>query len=278
MEETNLLEEVLNEISWSGSSPQTETQEPQNTVSEGSIPENRSIIIEETTSRFSSAEWFDEVCNSRITLGGAGGIGSWFGVLVSRLKPASLIVYDPDTVEAANLSGQCYGYGSVGQYKTQALHNLMKSMSNYYGATGINGEFNEESQYTSPIMVGAFDNMTARREFYHKWKHIYKDNPNALFIDGRLAAEEFQIFSIKGKDIYHMHLYEDKFLFSDSEAEETLCSYKQTSHCAAMIASVMINILTNFMANRLDTVIERPVPFFTSYDCVRMFLKTSDML
>ncbi len=40
---------------------------------------------------------------------------------------------------------------------------------------------------------------------------------NCLFIDGRLAAEEFQVFCIKGSDNYSMHRYSHDYLFSDEE-------------------------------------------------------------
>jgi hypothetical protein len=63
-------------------------------------------------------------------------------------------------------------------------------------------------------------------------------------------------------------------LFDDSEAEETICSYKQTSFCANMIASVMVNCFVNFIANQCNPLIPRDVPFFTEYDASMMFFKT----
>ena len=100
------------------------------------------------------------------------------------------------------------------------------------------------------------------------------EKANCLYIDGRLAAEEFQVFCIKGTDDYLMKKYEENWLFDDREAEETLCSYKQTSFCANMIASVMINLFVNFIANKCNPIIERELPFYTNYDAERMYLKT----
>ena len=71
-----------------------------------------------------------------------------------------------------------------------------------------------------------------------------------------------------------MKEYEEKWLFSDEEAEETVCSYKQTSHCACMIASMMVNLFTNFIANLCEPLVERDVPFLTYYDAPTMYLKT----
>ena len=129
-------------------------------------------------------------------------------------------------------------------------------------------------------MICGFDNMAARSTFYEKWKQKVLSYPagsdnrkKCLFIDGRLAAEEFQVLSIQGDDERAMVEYENKWLFSDSEAEETICSYKQTTFMANMIASVMVNVFVNFVANQCGPIIDRDVPFFISYDASTMFTK-----
>jgi hypothetical protein len=95
-----------------------------------------------------------------------------------------------------------------------------------------------------------------------------------LFIDGRLAAESFQIFCIRGDDTVNIDRYEKEYLFSDEEAEAELCSYKQTSYCANMIGSYIVNLYTNFIANTLNPIIKRDLPFKTYYDASLMYLKT----
>lgn len=80
-----------------------------------------------------------------------------------------------------------------------------------------------------------------------------------------MAAEKFQVLAITGDDEYNIKRYKDEFLFSDEEAEETLCSYKQTTYMANMIGSVMVNLFTNFMANKAGSPIPRSLPFLTSY-------------
>lgn len=88
-----------------------------------------------------------------------------------------------------------------------------------------------------------------------------------------MAAEEFQVFAIKGDDKRAMEIYEEEWLFDDSEAEETLCSYKQTTFMANMIGSVMVNLFVNFVANECDPVFPRDVPFLTTYDASTMYFK-----
>lgn len=244
------------------------------------IPVNsQTIAVDETTSRFSGAIWYEEIQKQTVTLAGVGGIGSYVGFLLGRLKPQRLIIYDPDRVETVNMSGQLYGQTDVGNYKSLALANMVRNYANYNNIVALNDRFEANSEATD-IMICGFDNMTARRTFYEKWKQKVLSYPagsdnrkKCLFIDGRLAAEEFQVLSIQGDDERAMVEYEDKWLFSDAEAEETICSYKQTTFMANMIASVMVNVFVNFVANQCGPIIDRDVPFFISYDASTMFTK-----
>lgn len=242
------------------------------------IPENSATItIDETTSRFSGAIWYEQIQKQIVTLAGVGGIGSYCAFLLARMKPERLIIYDPDKVEAVNMSGQLYGRHDLGAYKSVALAGMIKDYADYYSMVTHTERFTEESEATD-IMICGFDNMEARKVFYNKWKsHISgkseEEKAKCLFIDGRLAAEEFQVLSIQGNDNRAMAEYEVMWLFNDAEAEETICSYKQTTFMANMIASVMVNVFVNFIANQCGPIIDRDVPFFISYDAGTMFTK-----
>lgn len=233
----------------------------------------------DSTSRFSSAIWYEKIQQQTVILAGLGGIGTYLAFLLSRMHPASVFIYDDDTVETVNLSGQMFSSNDVGTLKTTAVRNMMRSFSGYGDVFAVEDRFTSSSQ-PGNIMICGFDNMQARKTFFKRWcDHVksftdLSDRANCLFIDGRLAAESFQVFCIKGNDPYGMEKYEEQWLFDDSEAEETVCSYKQTSFCANMIASVMVNCFVNFIANQCNPLIPRDVPFFTEYDASMMFFKT----
>ena len=241
-------------------------------------PNSPSLLVSESTSRFSSAIWYDAVRTKSILLAGVGGIGSYVAFLLSRMNPASITLYDPDTVETANMSGQLYSRNDVGFNKVDRIAHMMAKYSDYYKTTSISEEF-DSSCASQDIMICGFDSMEARRTFFHSWLQYVLHMPieerkKCLFIDGRLAAEELQVFCITGDDDYHQAVYEKQYLFSDSEADATMCSYKQTSHCANMIGSLIVNLFVNFVANECEPPIPRDLPFLTSYDAERMFFKT----
>lgn len=242
------------------------------------IPQNSSsILVEESTSRFSSAVWFDTVQSKVVTLAGLGGIGSYVAFLLARLHVSQLYLYDDDVVEAGNMSGQLYGTQDVGIAKVNAIADAMSRYSNYYSTYNYGERFTDTSSATD-IMICGFDNMDARRTFFRAWKEHVNNLPaeekhNCLFIDGRLAAESLQVFCIVGDDTYNIEKYENQYLFEDWEAEEAQCSYKQTSFMANMIGSFIVNLFVNFCANQCDPLVPRDLPFFTEYTAETMYLK-----
>ena len=243
------------------------------------IPTNSAtLLVDEATSRFSSAIWYENIQKKTVILAGVGGIGSYVGFLLARMKPASMFIYDDDIVEAVNMSGQLYGQSDLGRPKVSALAEMIRNYAGYSSVFAISERFTNESE-ASDIMICGFDNMAARKLFFNKWVNHIQSKPeeerkNCLFIDGRLAAEEFQVLCIKGDDEYNINRYSNEYLFSDAEADETICSYKQTTFCANMIASYMVNLFVNFCANQCEPLIDRDLPFLTTYNAETMYLKT----
>lgn len=254
----------------------TESAEETNNEEVGLIkPNAQSLLVDESTSRFSSAIWYDAVKQSEVLIAGLGGIGSWISVLIARMHPDTIVLYDPDRVEMVNMSGQMHYHSMCGEYKTTSCAALMKDIGTYYSIQTYSRAYDVHS-LTSNIMICGFDNMAARKIFFDKWlTHVLNsDYPEkCLYIDGRLNAESYQIFAIQGTDERAIKEYQEKWLFNDNEADETICSYKQTSYMAAMIASNMVNIYVNHIANQCNPIISRDVPFFMEYTAETMFTK-----
>lgn len=264
------------------SQPEEQVETPETTVEDNTnmLPLNsESLLVSETTSRFSTAKWYDKIQEVHAMVAGIGGIGSHVTFLLSRLGINGITIIDNDTVDATNLSGQLYSHNNIGESKVLALHKLVMQLSRYHRTNCFNSLYTSSS-HTNDIMICGFDNMDARKTYYQNWlRHVSRstNSKKCLFIDGRLAAEELQVFCINGADDYHKKVYEDNWLFSSLEAEQTICSYKQTTHCATMIGSIIVNLFVNHIYNLTeDILIERPLPFMTSYDSTLMYFKTID--
>lgn len=257
------------------STPPTESTESTSTP----LPLNSpSLLVDEATTRFSGASWFDEIQKSRVIIAGIGGIGSNVAFQLARMAPANITLYDEDIVERVNMAGQLYSTNDIGQRKVDAIASMISAYTLAKQVNAVPSKFTDSTE-VGDVMICGFDNMAARKTFYNSWKrHVQTLTPDSrtkcLFLDGRLSIDTLQIFCIQGDDKVSMDRYETEFLFSDFQAEHTVCSMKQTTYLACMIGSLMVNLFTNFIANSLNPIIPYDLPFFTEYDSPNMLFKT----
>lgn len=213
--------------------------------------------------RLKGAPWFDKVFGKEVLVIGAGGISSWTSVLLARAA-FNLTIYDDDRYESHNMSGQFCTINDIGSSKTEALANNIELFSPASTVNPIDEKYTEDSP-ANDIVVCGLDNMKARKIAFNNWiKHIedktQEEKAQCYFIDGRLSVTHAQIYSIRGDQQERIERYSSpEILFKDDEVEEDNCTYKQTSHMAAYIASKMCNFLISFVQGDIDP------PFFDEY-------------
>jgi hypothetical protein len=199
-----------------------------------------------THSRFKGAPWYTGE-NIPVFVGGAGGIGSWLSLLLARagFRPQ---VADFDTLELHNLSGQIYAKNQVRKKKVVALYDTIRMFADMnINVFDIHVDINTPVQ---PYTFSAFDNMKARYDLFRSWKNLHEENSSAIFIDGRLEAELLWIYCIRAADRQAVQAY-TALLNTDTDAKipEANCTFKQTSHTAAMIGAHMVGFFTNHITN-----------------------------
>lgn len=215
--------------------------------------------------RFSELPWYDPNFGPGwITVGGAGGIGSWLCALLSRAG-YSLHVWDFDRIDETNFGGQFYLKQFQGKNKAESVIELCKML----GADQLitNGETVDESSDVSPICFSAFDNMKARKILFELWVKLVNSLPeeekkNAIFVDGRMLAEAGHIYWVTPDkiDVYRTQIFED------SVVADQPCSAKATSHCGAYISSIMMAGFTNWVTNCKLGMDAREVPFKMEFE------------
>lgn len=257
--------------------PVEDTPTEETPVDASALPANSpTLLMNDTTARFSGAEWYNEIQRKSIILAGLGGIGSWTALQLARMVPSRMVLYDDDVVEAVNMAGQLYGYNDVGKNKVNAVSELITSYTSMQSVYAVPEKFTSECE-AGDIMICGFDNMEARNTFFNSWEaHVMckpeEERRKCLFIDGRLSMDELQVLCMSGEDSYNIMRYRNEFLFSSREAEHTVCSMKQTTYLASMIGSFIVNLFTNWVANLLNPIIPYDVPFFTNYNAQNMLL------
>lgn len=215
------------------------------------------------TERFKDLSWATPVKSKVIQLGGLGGIGSWTTLLLSR---AGFIVkgFDYDTLEEHNLGGQLFKMPDNPEVlKTDALKNIIDEFApgHSFEPFPMRLEFDSTSETISPYVVAGFDNMKARKGLFEAWlKHLEKseaDIPDAIFIDGRMRAEGFQLYCVRNTPV-EIEKYRAT-LFNDEDVPDVQCTIKATSHIGASIGAFITAALTNnFVTDPADP---RSTPF-----------------
>lgn len=214
--------------------------------------------MEGTLDRLKDAPWL-KYKTPYILIGGAGGIGSWTALLIARAGLAPFIA-DFDTIEVHNMGGQLFSSNQIGKPKAFAVQDNIKAFCDKE-VIAFNEKITSSFEHSTHLMISAFDNMRARKDLFNLWLEDNKDNKEAIFIDGRLTAEQLQIFCVTPDKAEE---YKDH-LFDDSEVEDAPCTFKQTSHSAAMIASHITGFMTNHLTNLVQGDKARAVPFKWEY-------------
>lgn len=205
--------------------------------------------MNEQHTRFRGSLWYqglqdklkEDPVSTRATVCGAGGIGSWTALALSRTG-IPLIIYDDDKVEAHNLGGQAYMKDAIGKKKTDASAEVIAQFNLSPEVIGFTKRINEGKIFT-PYMFSCFDSMKSRREAYAIFKEMtHKDK---ILIEGRLTAQLYEIYTVtaENQDEY------EQYLFDDEEGDVPSCTDKQNTFLAMGIASVMVNTFTNHLTN-----------------------------
>lgn len=228
---------------------------------------NPKMNLNSINDRQKGLEWFAMAQNVKVSVVGQGGIGSWLTFFLSRTG-CSIYTYDSDHFESTNLGGQFANQKNIGINKAVAVKENLATYSPQCKVLD-NGHFSNDTPITQ-IIFGAVDKMTARILMFKKWSSMLKnlkssERKNCLLMDGRLLAEQFQIFTIPGDRPDLIEKYRNSYLPEKVDSGDISCTARQTTHCAAAIAAQMVIFYTNYLSNLTAGGIVRRVPFFHEY-------------
>ncbi len=158
------------------------------------------------------------------------------------------------------MAGQCYRVDQIGLTKTAAMKANIKAFCGHEQVEEM-GKYQGDSLTNKYILCG-FDNMAARKLMFEKWYEAFKDEKDAIYIDGRALAEVGQIYFVTPDKAEEYKAT----LFADEEAPMENCSYKATTFCGSLIASMMVSGFNNFITNIKSGKVRREVPFSVIYE------------
>ena len=164
-----------------------------------------------------------------VTLVGAGGIGSWTALALSKIGLSSVHVYDGDRISVHNQPAQYFPGWAVGKYKTDVLE------ENLDGVVGFNEFVGDSFVGSSLITIAAVDSNTSRR---HIWDWALRDYACRWYFDGRLGGQTAMLYTVDMESVDQMARYEET-LHSDEERTVVPCAESAVIDVAFTIAAMI---------------------------------------
>lgn len=181
-----------------------------------------------------------EKLTKKILIVGAGSIGSWTALALLKLGCSDVTILDFDEVEEHNAGSQVYTSFDAGKTKLAALGERLEWLAEIQ-PTYIQEKITPDNASTIlsefDIVIGAIDNIEGRKLIYETLKGSTK-----LYIDGRMAGNAIEIYTVPLYDTKKLELYESS-LFTDEEAIHVPCSERSVVYNCFVIAGLLCDIV-----------------------------------
>ncbi len=184
----------------------------------------------------------DRLRQAKVTVIGAGAVGSFTAMALAKMGVGTLDIYDFDTVSPENLSAQWFRVGDLGQYKVNALADQLAA----FGVVVTPHPERFVAQPLDGVVVCAVDSMDARLAL---WSHVRKCRRVDLYLDARMGAEVGKVLAVRPLDPEDCRLYQAE-LYPSTEAYRAPCTARSTIYCAAGLASFLAATVGNHLAER----------------------------
>jgi molybdopterin/thiamine biosynthesis adenylyltransferase len=209
--------------------------------------------------------------DKRILVIGAGSVGSFTTLTLSKMGLRNITVMDFDNVEPHNIPNQFFRMSDIGKPKVEALREIVKQFTDNDIET-INGKFEKECEFFEKkgiynIVIVAVDSMEARKNI---WDEV-KLKPINYFIDSRTGAESMRLYTINPCSMDDIAYYE-KSLYADEEASVLPCTAQNIIYTVLGVSS--------FIAAHVKKVLtfnEYPRFFIFDYVSFEIFKKRKKM-
>ena len=132
-----------------------------------------------------------KLSNLKVTLIGAGSIGSTTAVWLAKMGITNLTIYDDDLVEEHNWSNQLYSEADIGRPKVEALWDVMEQFCNFT-PRAVAHRYTDEP--LTEVVISAVDSMASRKAI---WQSVKKQPQVQLYVDARMGLETLIVHSVR---------------------------------------------------------------------------------
>ena len=176
-----------------------------------------------------------KVLDTKITIIGAGAVGSWTSLCLAKMGFSKQTVIDFDTIDVENMNCQMFPMENINDQKADTIHDLVKYFTHETIITR-DEEYKEEA-LTGDIVISAVDSMKVRRA-------IFENCFSNFLIDPRMSAEAMLLYVVDMRDAKARDAYA-KTLYTDGEALHERCTEKSTIYCANVLSGLVCKAVKN---------------------------------
>ena len=178
----------------------------------------------------------------RILIIGAGTIGSWTTLCLTKMGLKNITVVDFDIIEPHNSPNQLYSPEDAGKIKVAQLKEEMEYLSGVT-ITAVNGKFEVPRIESTDILISAVDTMAVRKLIFE----AFTMSSASLFIDGRVGGNVMKIYALHKTSLemgeYAKTLHSDDLSFIANEevraASELSCTTRGVADSGFICAGII---------------------------------------
>lgn len=198
-----------------------------------------------------------KLSNLKVTLIGAGSIGSTAAVWLGKMGVTDLTVFDDDLVEEHNWSNQLYSEADIGRPKVEALWDVMERFCSFT-PRAVAHQYTDEP--LTEVVISAVDSMASRKAI---WQSIKKQPQVQLYIDGRMGLETLIVHAVRRSSREY-----GKSLHSDSAGLQEPCTARTICYTPLMASAVICNLVKRYVNG--EDIPEQIVMDMTTYTTLRL--------
>lgn len=184
-----------------------------------------------------------EKLGDRVTVIGAGAIGSFLILQMAKLGFADIVVYDDDVVSEENMNSQFYRVRDLGKPKVEALREIVADF------TGteidiVKGRY-DGGRFSGYVIV-AVDNMATRKLVFEQ--HEMKSLNTKGILDPRMGAET-AILHVYQPMVDKDCVSYQKSLYDDDAAVTERCTAKTTMYTVNLLSGLVAKTMKDLVTN-----------------------------
>lgn len=181
------------------------------------------------------------ILSTKITVIGAGAIGSFTTLALAKMGFTDITIYDDDLVDTVNMNAQFYRFSDINSKKVYALRTLVADFTNVTITC-------HDTKYAGGILPGivisAVDSMAARRLIWRE--HAGKSLFTTAIIDPRMGAETASLYVMKPMNPHDQNVYINS-LYKDSDAVQEKCTAKATVYTVCLISGLVVKAVKDIL-------------------------------